>query len=109
MVIGAIALLALFVAVRPAPANGPEARTFEWAIARDGAVREFTVREGDTLTLRISTDRAIAVHIHGYDLKRELVPGETAVLSFAATLSGRFEIEDELTEKELGVLVVEPR
>lgn len=109
MVIGAIALLALFVALRPAPASGPEARAFEWAIARDGAVREFAVREGDTLTLRISTDHAIAVHIHGYDLKRELVPGETAVLSFTATLSGRFEIEDELTEKELGVLVVEPR
>ena len=107
--IGVIALLALFVALRPAPPGGPEARGFEWAITRDGAVREFTVREGDTLTLRMSADRKVSLHIHGYDLKRELVPGETAVLSFAATLSGRFEIEDELTEKELGVLVVEPR
>lgn len=109
VVIGAIALLALFVALRPAPPGGPEARAFEWAIARDGAVREFSVREGDTLTLRITADRQVALHIHGYDLKRELVPGETAVLSFPATLSGRFEIEDELTDKELGVLVVEPR
>lgn len=109
MVIGAIALLALFLALRPAPPSGPEARASEWAIARDGAVREFTVREGDTLTLRITTDRKVVLHIHGYDLKRELVPGETAVLSFAVTLSGRFKIEDHLTEKELGVLVVEPR
>lgn len=107
--IGAIALLALFLALRPAPANGPQTRASEWALARDGAVREFTVREGDTLTLRITTDRKVLLHIHGYDLKRELVPRETAVLSFAATLSGRFEIEDELTERTLGVLVVEPR
>lgn len=109
MVIGAVTLLALFVALRPAPANGPEARAFDWAIARDGAVREFAVREADTLTLRVTADRQVTLHIHGYDVKRELLPGETAVLSFTATLSGRFEIEDELSEKQLGVLVVEPR
>ncbi len=53
--------------------------------------------------------RPLILVLGGYDIERELEPGEPARLSFDADLTGRFEIEDYETEEELGTLVVEPR
>ncbi|MDQ3328240.1 MAG: hypothetical protein M3506_06935, partial [Chloroflexota bacterium] len=70
---------------------------------------EINLNEGDTAILRVTANREIALHVHGYDLERDLEPGERAEKRFEATLSGRFDIEDEPTETELGTLVVQPR
>ena len=70
---------------------------------------DITVTEGDQVVLRLSTDSPLEVHVHGYDLEREVEPDEPARLSFEADLTGRFEIEAHETERELGTLVVEPR
>jgi hypothetical protein len=35
------------------------------------------------------------VHIHGYDIKKELAANETADVSFKATIPGIFEVELE--------------
>ncbi|MDQ4000970.1 MAG: hypothetical protein M3283_08240 [Actinomycetota bacterium] len=48
-------------------------------------------------------------HLHGYDLEEEVEPGELTELAFDATLTGRFEIENEQTHEELGTLLVQPR
>ncbi len=56
---------------------------------------EIELNEGDTAILRVTADREIALHVHGYDLERDLEPGEAAEIRFEATLTGRFEIEDD--------------
>ncbi|MEX2653430.1 MAG: hypothetical protein WD532_00185 [Acidimicrobiia bacterium] len=48
---------------------------------------------GETVTLRITSDIADEVHIHGYDLYVDLEAGVTAVVSFAADIPGVVEIE----------------
>jgi hypothetical protein len=48
-------------------------------------------------------------HLHGYDVEHETGPGQKAKLRFEADLTGRFEIEDHESEKELGTLQVCPR
>ena len=70
---------------------------------------ELTVNEGDTLNLTISADRELAFHLHGYDLARTLSPDAPTLLSVEAKLTGRFEIEDEETGRNLGTLIVQPR
>lgn len=70
---------------------------------------EIEVEEGDRVTLRLTSEAPVEVHLHGYDLEREVSPGETATLSFEAELTGRFEIEDHETGTGLGVLLVQPR
>ncbi|MDQ3863248.1 MAG: hypothetical protein M3317_07090, partial [Actinomycetota bacterium] len=57
----------------------------------------------------ISTDEPMEVHVKGYDVEQEVGPGSPADLRFRADLTGRFEIEDHESEKELGVLQVRPR
>ncbi len=106
-----LALGGLFVALRPDPsAEGPQERIADVEIRGDKMKpAEVAVEEGDEVTLRVSSDRPVGLHLHGYDRELETEPGETALLSFEATLTGRFEVEDHETGEGLGALVVNPR
>lgn len=107
-----IVLGALFFVLRPA--STPDAsreRTIDLSI-KDGAMTpdEVKVGEGDRVTLRITASGApTKLHIHGYDIEKDVAPDKPATVSFKADLTGRFEIEDHETDKELGVLLVQPR
>lgn len=50
---------------------------------------------GEPLSLRVSSDVADEIHVHGYDLRREVAAGGTATLTFAPDLPGIFEVELE--------------
>lgn len=58
----------------------------------DGRVK---VKKGDTVTLRVTSDVADEVHLHGYDESVDVEAGGTAELTFEATLDGVFEAELE--------------
>jgi FtsP/CotA-like multicopper oxidase with cupredoxin domain len=112
-----LALGGLFLALRPGPAGsngatagGPREQAFDLSI-EDGSMTpdEIEVRQGDRVTLRLSSQEPTELHLHGYDLEEEVPPGEAATLSFEADLTGRFEIEDHESETTLGVLLVQPR
>lgn len=80
---------------------------------RDGKVVSgstvLEAHEGDEIILKIVTDRSDEVHLHGYDLHADLVPGETTTLAFTATRTGRFGMELHRSHDELGALEVYPR
>jgi heme/copper-type cytochrome/quinol oxidase subunit 2 len=106
-----VILVGLFLIIRPRlPGGAAETRAIAVTI-RAGTMSptELTANEGDTLNLTITADRELAFHLHGYDLARTLTPGNPTVLTFEANLPGRFEIEDEETERQLGTLIVQPR
>jgi cbb3-type cytochrome oxidase subunit 3 len=101
----------LFFLLRPdARDAGPQERALEVSIS-DGEMspEEISARKGDRVTLNIESDEPIELHVHGYDVEREVGPGEPGRLSFEADLTGRFEIENHETEEELGELQVRPR
>ncbi len=111
-----IALVVLFFFLRPgspAPKSGDLEETQEEVVAvaiNEGRMSppEVTVYEGNQVNLQIISDRPIEFHLHGYDLTEEVEPGETANLSFEATDTGRFGIEDHTTDAVIGVLLVQP-
>ena len=45
------------------------------------------------MTLRLTSDHPLEIHLHGYNLEVEVLPGEETVLSFEE-ITGRSEIED---------------
>ena len=112
-----LVLVGLFFLLRPdPPASDPsdsagesQEQTFDLAI-NDGTMspEEISVSEGDRVNLRISADEPFEFHLHGYDLEEEVEPEEPAELSFDATTTGRFEIENHDTDAVLGVLLVQP-
>ena len=93
LVLGVALILAgLFVLLRPnTPTAGPQTREFDLRISDEVMEPpDISVREGDRVVLRISTDTPIEVHVHGYDRERKLKPGEPGRLAFDADLTGRF-------------------
>ena len=61
---------------------------------------------GDVVTLTIDSDVAEEIHLHGYDIFADVVPGETTTMTFTADTPGRFEIEFETSHAFIAELVV---
>ena len=117
VVVTRILLVVLFLLLRPQGSSAPqsseagETQEEPVALAINGNnmyPAEVSVTEGNHVNLQITSDHPIELHLHGYDLEKEVAPGEPAELAFDATITGRFAIEDHNTETELGVLLVQP-
>lgn len=76
-------------------------------VPRGGIVRE-TVHQGDSVVLVVESDVADEVHVHGYDVSRDVAPGRTARIAFVANLPGRFEVELEERGVQIADLTVSP-
>ena len=61
------------------------------------------------MRFRVRSDEAEEVHVHGYDLMKDLEPGETATMAFKATITGIFEIEFEHSAEQIAELRVDPK
>lgn len=73
----------------------------------DGIVRA-QARKGDPVVVIVGSDVSDEVHIHGYDLKGDVAPGEPVRIRFDANLTGRFEIELENRGEQIAQLTVLP-
>ena len=91
----------------------PPAPTFERVRVRGGqpvgAIKKITVKKGDRARFEVtSTDTSDEVHLHGYDITRNVAPGSAARFSFAANAEGIFEVELHGTHTQIAELTVEP-
>ena len=122
LVLAGAVLAALYLWARPqpqpaalaVPASVPTApvtaREFEFEIAQ-GKIRgplDLTANQGQRVTLRVRSDVADELHVHGYDLGTPLPAGESVALTFIAARAGRFEIELHHAGVELGAVEIQP-
>ena len=68
--------------------------------------RRYEVSFGDTVEVRVTSDVAEEVHLHGYDLLLQLEPGAEVILEFEANLPGVWEAELHPSHRELFQLQV---
>ena len=73
-----------------------------------GTEKALTVKQGQTVRFRVRNDEKEEVHVHGYDIKKDLEPGKTETVAFKATIPGIFEIELEGSGTPLAQLKVVP-
>jgi hypothetical protein len=74
-----------------------------------GGVKSIKVKTGERVRFAVSSgDTTDEVHVHGYDLIRNLAPGKPVRFSFRARLEGVFEIELEHSHTPIAKLVVSP-
>lgn len=91
----------------PTPTPAVETVRFQnGAVA--GGLAQLEFAKGDTARFRVSSDTADEVHVHGYDLKRDVAAGGTVSFSFRADIDGIFEVELENSGIQLAQLRVDP-
>ena len=73
-----------------------------------GKVTDLRFDEGETIRFRVRADTTDEVHVHGYDVMKDVEPGETIAFSFPATITGIFEIELEDAGQQIAELRVDP-
>jgi FtsP/CotA-like multicopper oxidase with cupredoxin domain len=73
-----------------------------------GSAKTIRVSKGDTVRFRVRSAESEEIHVHGYDIKRDLAPGKTVDVSFKATIDGIFEIELEHSTIQVAKLRVDP-
>jgi hypothetical protein len=74
-----------------------------------GGVKTITAHKDDIVRIEVSSpDTTSEVHLHGYDIKRELKAGGSVTFVFRARNEGIFEMELEQTAVQIVKLVVEP-
>jgi len=72
-----------------------------------------SVLQNDRVVVRLTSDKPVEVHLHGYDIETEVAPGRVTSMRFTATATGRFPIEihshDARRQGPLAYLEVQPR
>jgi hypothetical protein len=73
-----------------------------------GGVQEMKVKKDGQVHLTVDSDTADEIHVHGYNLMKDVEKGGSVKFDFKATIDGRFEIELENAKVQIGDLSVEP-
>lgn len=74
-----------------------------------GGVKAIKAKKGDTVRIVVtSTDTTSEVHLHGYDIKKNLKAGGSVTYSFPASAEGIFEMELEDTATQIAKITIEP-
>jgi hypothetical protein len=73
-----------------------------------GGVERIEVDQGEEVRLVVTADAPAQVHVHGYELLKDVAPGQPARFGFPAELDGGFEVELEGTHVQIAELRVSP-
>jgi hypothetical protein len=111
-----VALLVVFVAAGGAiifAGNRPGDQHLTFDLTVTGASKmtasmPLEARQGDTITMNVTSDEDGEVHLHVYDIPFELKAGQTVSQTFKADKTGTCLIEWEETGAPLGNLIVSP-
>jgi hypothetical protein len=64
----------------------------------DGDTQTFTVKKNDRVRIVVSSDAPDQIHLHGYDIEKEAMPGKPARFDFKANVEGAYIIESHAAE-----------
>jgi hypothetical protein len=73
-----------------------------------GGVRSLDVKKGGHVHLVVQSDTADEIHIHGYDIHKDVARHGSATFDFASKIDGAFVIELENHKQQIASLKVEP-
>jgi hypothetical protein len=74
----------------------------------EGGVLELDLKEGDLIRFQVKSDVDEEIHVHGYDLSKDISAGGTVTFAFPADIGGIFEVELENSAVPIVSLQVNP-
>lgn len=73
-----------------------------------GGIAQLTYNEGETVRFKVDSDVSDEVHMHGYDIMKDVKAGGSVSFAFPATIEGVFEAELENRKEQILELTVNP-
>jgi hypothetical protein len=73
-----------------------------------GGIAQLTYNEGEQVRFKVDSDVSDEVHMHGYDIMKDVKAGGSVSFDFPATLEGVFEAELEDRKEQILELTVNP-
>jgi hypothetical protein len=73
-----------------------------------GGVKRLTFTKGQTIAFKVQSDTADEIHVHGYDVHKDVKAGGSVSFSIPAKIEGRFVVELEQHGTEIAELEVDP-
>jgi hypothetical protein len=73
-----------------------------------GGVRELTYGKGERIHFVVDSDVSDEVHVHGYDVMKDVKAGGSVSFDFPASIEGVFEAELERRREQIIQLTVNP-
>jgi heme/copper-type cytochrome/quinol oxidase subunit 2 len=73
-----------------------------------GGIKQLTYNEGEQVRFEVDSDVSDEVHMHGYDIMKDVKAGGSVSFDFPATLEGVFEAELEGRKEQILELTVNP-
>jgi hypothetical protein len=73
-----------------------------------GGIRTLTYNAGDQIRFKVDSDVSDEVHVHGYDIMKDVKAGGSISFDFPATIEGVFEAELEGRKEQIIELRVNP-
>lgn len=77
-------------------------------LVRSGRVTKLEATEGKTVRFRVRSDTDEEIHVHAYDIDRDIPAGKTVDVAFKADITGVIEIEFHGSGETIAELKVEP-
>ncbi len=73
-----------------------------------GGIRELTYNKGEQIHFIVDSDVSDEVHMHGYDIMKDVKAGGSVSFDFPASIEGVFEAELEGRKEQILELTVNP-
>ncbi len=73
-----------------------------------GGIRELTYNEGEQIRFKVDSDVSDEIHVHGYDIMKDVEAGGSVSFDFPASIEGVFEAELEDRKEQIIQLTVNP-
>jgi hypothetical protein len=73
-----------------------------------GGIRQLTYNKGERIHFVVDSDVSDEVHVHGYDIMKDVKAGGSVSFDFPATIEGVFEAELEGRKEQIIELTVNP-
>ncbi|HEX3323548.1 MAG TPA: hypothetical protein VHR65_00205 [Solirubrobacterales bacterium] len=73
-----------------------------------GGIRDLTYNEGEQIRFKVDSDVSDEVHMHGYDIMKDVKAGGSVSFDFPASIEGVFEAELEGRKEQIIELTVNP-
>jgi hypothetical protein len=74
----------------------------------EGGVKKLAFKKGDQVRFTVVSDTADEIHVHGYDLMKDVEKGGSVSFSFKGSIDGRFVVELEGQKQQIAELDVTP-